>query len=288
MMFHRFTNEPEMRVDTSGVISGAFFDKLLAHIRRTGPEIIALRDVPQTISEKRQFICLTIDDGYRCNAEIALPILRRYEAPATIFVPSGVLDRSLDAWWLQIEQMVKNEENPAGAYDAMLAEINRDPEALARMRETFPADQRELNERYFMNASEVKAIDQDPLIEIGGHTITHPLLKTLSDDEAYKEILQNKRDLEDLLGRSVDVFAYPFGNAQACGAREYALVERAGYKIGVTTRDGNVLPDHERHMTALPRYSVRGQFENLAIYNMQRHGAYRALRSRLGSAFVTE
>ncbi len=287
LMFHRFTDVPARRIDSAGVLSGAFFDSLIGYIRATGPEIIALRDVPRAIAEKRNFVCLTMDDGCRDNAEIALPILRHHRAPATIFVPSGVLDRSLDAWWLQVEEIAKTESDPPAAYDRMLAEISHDPEALERLRSSFPAHQAALNDRYFMNISEIQAIDKDPLIEIGGHTLSHPLLRALPDEEAYREIVQNKKDLEDLLNRPVETFAYPFGNAQACGDREFALAQKAGYKVAVTTRDGNVLPAHEGHMTALPRYSVRGRFENLAIYDMQRSGAYRALRSRFGPPFVT-
>lgn len=287
LMFHRFTDAPAKRVDCAGVLSGAFLDKLIGHIRASGPEIIALRDVPQAIAEKRKFVCLTMDDGYRDNAEIALPILRRHRAPATIFVPSGVLDRSLDAWWLQVEEMAKTQADPQATYDRMVAEISHDPGALERLRASFPAPQATLNERYFMDASEIQALDKDPLIEIGGHTISHPLLRILPDEEAYREIVQNKKDLENLLGRSVETFAYPFGSAQACGEREFALAQKAGYKVAVTTRDGNVLPVHEDHITALPRYSVRGRFEHLAIYDMQKSGAYRALRSRFGPAFVT-
>ncbi len=287
LMFHRFTTEPEKRVDNNGVASGQFLNKLLGHIKRSGQEIIPLRDVPGAIAERRRFICLTIDDGYRDNVEVALPILRRHKAPATIFVPSGVLDRSLDAWWLQVEELAKKHPHPQSAYLKMISMIDRNPALLAQMRNSFAADQEELNEKYFMNAREIKTIAQDPLIDIGGHTITHPRLRSLPADMAYYEIAKNKDDLEKLLDREIDTFAYPFGNSRACGPREFALVEKAGYKVAVTTRDGNVLPNHEGHLTALPRYSVRGQFERLAIYELQRSGTYRALKSRFGPTFVT-
>ncbi len=287
LMFHRFARNPQERID-GGVLDIRFLDALLTHIRKTGPEIIPLHDVPRAIAQKRRFICLTIDDGYRDNLEVALPVLHRHTAPATIFVPSGILDRSLDAWWLQIEEKAKSAANPQLAFLNMITEASSSPEALARMRSSFTLDQAEINDRYFLSEAEVKSIANDPLIDIGGHTVTHPLLKTQTDDEAYHEIVQNKQDLEQLLQRPVETFAYPFGHERSCGAREYELVEKAGYKVAVTTRDGNILPKHANHLTALPRYSVRGQYEYLAIYDMQKSGAYRALRSRFGSAFVTE
>ncbi len=288
LMFHRFTDKPENRIDSSGMVTGAFLDRLIRYIRVSGREIIPLREVPQAIAEEREFVCLTIDDGYRCNAEIALPVLRRHQAPATIFVPSGVLDRSLDAWWLQIEELARGYEEAQAAYDSMVASAWSSPEALERLRASFPASQAELNERYFLSPAEIKEINQDPLIEIGGHTVSHPFLRNLPDDEAYREITQNKKDLENLLGRPVEVFAYPFGNAQSCGAREFSFAQKAGYKLAVTTRDGNVMPEHRHYMTALPRYSVRGQFENLGVYDMQKFGTYRAIRSRMGAALVTD
>lgn len=214
--------------------------------------------------------------------------MRKHNAPATIFVPSSVLDRSLDSWWLQVEEISKTMREPRAAYANLVAEVSNDPESLDRMRHSFTADPADINERYFMSAEEIRDIDQDPLIEIGGHTISHPLLKRLTEEEAFREIAQNKTDLEALLDRPVETFAYPYGNDKACGTREFRLAERAEYKIAVTTRDGNIFSAHKNHMLALPRYSVRGFLENLAVYEMQRSGIYRIFKSRFGPAFVTE
>jgi peptidoglycan/xylan/chitin deacetylase (PgdA/CDA1 family) len=287
LMFHRFTDQKK-KIDSNGVVSAQSFDRLLGHIRRSGPEIIALRDAPRAIAEGRRFVCLTMDDGYRCNAEIALPVLRRHNAPASIFVPTSILDRTIDAWWLQVEEAARTHANPRRAYEKMVTEIRRRPEALARLRESFSVPQEELNDRYFLSAAEAKALDRDPLIDIGGHTITHRPLKGLSDDEAAREIYQNKKDLESLLQRDVDSFAYPFGDAQACGAREYALARKAGYTVAVTTREGNIFQAHAAHMAALPRYSVREFPDGLAVFDMQRSGSYRALKTGFGSRFITE
>lgn len=288
LMFHRFTDKPDKRIDKGGVIDGLFFDQLLGYIRANGPDIIPLKEVPRAIAEKRKFVCLTMDDGYKDNLRIALPILERYRAPASIFIPSGVLDYSLDAWWLQIEELAKTYPDPPAAYDRMIAQIHHNAATLERLRPLFPANQKEINKRYFMSGDEIKTADKNPLIEIGGHTVTHPLLARLNEEEAYREILQNKKDLEKLLNRPVEVFAYPFGNADACGVREFQLAQKAGYKVAVTTREGNVTGRHSNHLLALPRYNLRGDLENLAIYHMFRNGSFRALKSRLKSPFITE
>lgn len=288
LMFHRIAGAQEKIIDQSGVVSGKFFDRLLGYIKATGPEIIFLRDAPRYIAENKPFVSLTFDDGYRDNIEIALPVLRKHNVPATIFIPSGIFDRSLNAWWLQIEDIAKGKPNPRAAYEGMIAEIWQNPQALESFISLSSHDQKELNERFFLSSEEVKKISRDPLLDIGGHTLSHPRLKTLPEEEAFREIKQNKTDLENLLNRPVEAFAYPYGDPQTCGPREFELVEKAGYKVAVTTRDGNVLPAHKNNLMALPRYSVRGFLENLAVYDMQRNGTYRALKSRLGPALVTE
>jgi peptidoglycan/xylan/chitin deacetylase (PgdA/CDA1 family) len=287
LMFHRFTNEPDKRIDRGGMVSGKFLDKLIGYIRNSGLEIIRLNHIAQAIAENRKFVCLTIDDGYRDNSEIALPVLQRHNAPATIFIPSLAISRSLDSWWLQIEELSKEKTNPPAAYAKMISAAERDPEVLEYLRSRFLFSYEEINERYFMSAAEIIKIASDPLIEIGGHTLSHPLLANLNEKEALREIRKNKEDIEDLLQCDVNAFAYPFGNSKACGSREFNLAFQAGYKIGVTTRDGNIFTEHIEHLTALPRYSIRGHLEDCSIFEMQKTGTYRALRSRLGPAFVT-
>ena len=71
--------------------------------------------------------------------------------------------------------------------------------------------------------------------EIGSHTLTHPWLTRLPIDHAREEIVASKKSLEDLFGRSVDHFCYPYGdwNEAVCD-----LVREAGYQTAVTTEFG--------------------------------------------------
>ena len=273
LMFHRFTDDASARVNMGGVVDIGFFDALLAHIRNRGIDIIALKDAPEALKQGRAFVCLTFDDGYRDNLTLALPILEEYDAPATIFVPSSVLDGSIDAWWLQIEHLA---DTPAH-YAEMAGRAMRSSTALAEMRASFAADQRKLGELYFMNAAEVKEIAAHNLIDIGGHTRTHPRLSSLSEEEALAEIAGNKLDLEKLLGHEIECFAYPYGNALSCGVREYDLAQQAGYKVAVTTREANLRSTD--NMMALPRYGVRGTMEDPSMFDMMWSGVYGAIKA---------
>ncbi len=56
--------------------------------------------------------------------------------------------------------------------------------------------------------------------------------------------------------------AYPYGSAEAAGAREFRLAKELGYRTAVTTRKGLVYAEHGEHLTALPRVSLNGDYQD--------------------------
>jgi peptidoglycan/xylan/chitin deacetylase (PgdA/CDA1 family) len=73
---------------------------------------------------------------------------------------------------------------------------------------------------------------QDQNITFAGHTINHVSLTSYQTESAFKEISEGKKQLEAMLGREVDFFAYPYGSFDS---RIISLVEKAGYKLAFTT-----------------------------------------------------
>jgi peptidoglycan/xylan/chitin deacetylase (PgdA/CDA1 family) len=74
-------------------------------------------------------------------------------------------------------------------------------------------------------------------IEIGSHTATHVDLTSLSDHEAFRELVESRLAIERRLRHPVQWLAYPFGDYDA---RIERLVRRAGYVLAVTTEGGSV------------------------------------------------
>jgi len=72
-------------------------------------------------------------------------------------------------------------------------------------------------------------------VQFGSHTLTHPWLSDLPDQDIEREVCDSKRKLEDILGSEVTCFAYPWGIADM---RVRAAVARAGYKAALTAREG--------------------------------------------------
>jgi len=73
--------------------------------------------------------------------------------------------------------------------------------------------------------------------EIGTHTLTHPDLRFLSEEEAGKEILGGKQWLEELLSSEVSMFCYPRGHYNAAIS---SAVKEAGFRGARTTELGSI------------------------------------------------
>lgn len=173
------------------------FEEHLAWLSETC-ELIPFRSLPEAArggSGSRPAVAVTFDDGYADNHTTALPLLREYGVPATIFLTTGFIDR--------------------------------EPAALARFRELLGAD--DLTPLSWTEVDELAAEG----IEIGAHTRTHPNLMRLGPHEVERELRESKSRLEDRLGAPVLSVAYPFGKeGRHFGPAVVDLARDAGYLYG--------------------------------------------------------
>ena len=119
----------------------------------------------------------------------------------------------------------------------------------ARVEENGRADYRALT------AQEVYQLAYDGLVEVGSHTVTHPMLATQSLEVQQKEITQSKRQLEAILGRPITTFSYPYGGRATIGQETVQLVCEAGYKVACANYSSPVTSGSNLYL--LPRYLVR-------------------------------
>lgn len=105
-----------------------------------------------------------------------------------------------------------------------------------------------------LDVSEVTALARGGLIDIGAHTVTHPVLSTLSLAAQRVEIQQSKAFLEDTLGFPVSSFSYPYGSRSDYTLETAALVREAGFTSACAYYSGVVKLSTERFQ--LPRMQV--------------------------------
>jgi peptidoglycan/xylan/chitin deacetylase (PgdA/CDA1 family) len=128
-----------------------------------------------------------------------------------------------------------------------------------------------------MSWDELKSFAEDPLVTIGGHSITHCNLAHQSEDVARDELTVSRTRIEGALQRPVVHLAYPYGDRIAAASREFALARAAGYKTAVTTRPGMVFRENADHLTALPRVSLNGNYQDARILPVLTSGAATAM-----------
>lgn len=183
-------------------------------------------------------VLITFDDADRTLLEEGLPILRTHRTPALAFVVAGHLGTRRPFWWREVELLLDGGARAAGypsQSDEMVRVLKGLPDAerrhaVRRLRRSAPAgtpEEAQLTER------EVRGLSEGG-IEIGNHTMTHPVLDRCSARRIRSEILRAHRKLTDIVGTRVRAFAYPNGNWHSQAER---TLETLGY-------DGAFLFDH--------------------------------------------
>ena len=256
------------------------FEKLLAFLRRwcnplpLGEAVTRLTEhaLPPAAAS------LTFDDGYADNLTVALPLLKRFGVPATVFVAPGYLDGGRMWNDTVIESIRSSREATLDLRDEGLsAHAVGTTEAKQRTIATFladlkyrPAPERErlanriadraratLPDDLMLTTAQVRELRQGG-VEIGAHTITHPILARTEASVAEREIRDSKRALESILQEEVPLFAYPNGQpGKDYGAEHVEMVRQAGFLAGVSTAKG--VATARSHLFELPRFTPWGR-----------------------------
>ena len=283
----------------------AFLRAMLSHLRSRGIDIITIDELHLRMVERnfsRRFACFTLDDGYRDNRDFALPVMREFDAPLAVYVASDFADGTGRLWWIALEMVIARASSievgiggaathldtstPAAkqaAFDRLRAwllslpaeqDIHREIAALCARH---GVDETTISRDLCMSWDELKAFADDPLVSIGAHSITHCNLAKQSEEIAGHEMAISRARIEAALQRPVLHLAYPYGDRHAAGPREFALARAAGFKTAVTTRPGMLFPESADHLTALPRVSLNGNYQDTRILPVLTSGAATAM-----------
>ena len=196
LMLHRVIEQRSEGENRELEITPKFLRRTIEAYRQQGHRFVSIDEACDVIKRGRTdypFVCLTFDDGYQDNYDIAYPILKQEEVPFAIYVTTGFIDNRIPMWWYRCESREQCQTC-----------LNN---AKVQQREHSYS-----NKKLGISAESLKALDADPLCTIGAHTVSHPKLDTLSSEEQRKEIMQSKQELEALLSHPIRHFSYPHGS----------------------------------------------------------------------------
>ena len=286
-------------------ITPSFLRATLAHVRSRGIDIVTADEMQRRLIEHdfaRRFACFTFDDGYRDNRDFALPVMRDFDAPLTVYAASDFAEGTGRLWWVALERIVTAADRidaeiggtaihlDTASIEAKQAAFTRVHDALrglpddrdvARAISSLCAyhgiDEAAISGELCMSWDELKRFADDPLVTIGAHTISHCNLAKRSESQALQEMTGSRTRIEAALQRPAVHLAYPYGDRSAAGPREFAMALAAGFKTAVTTRPGMVFAENAEHPTALPRISLNGNYQTNRILPVLTSGAATAM-----------
>jgi peptidoglycan/xylan/chitin deacetylase (PgdA/CDA1 family) len=228
--------------------------------------------------------------------------MREFNAPFTVYAVSDFARGQGRLWWVALERVIAATDTidveiggtathldttTTAAKQAAFArlhdwlrslpgdaDVNREVSALCVR---YGIDEDAISRELCLSWDELKPFADDPLVTIGAHTISHGNLAKQSETSAMHELRTNRADLEAALQRPVHHLAYPYGDKNAAASREFALARSAGFNTAVTTRPGMIFAENAAHMTALPRISLNGNFQDARFLSVLTSGAATAM-----------
>lgn len=214
----------------------------------------------------RRPIIVTFDDGFEDNYTHAFPILKEFDVPATVFLSTGYIGQPGTYWWDRLAYIINHIPPCTLSIPEFKFAITVGGDIAARRRGLHDfiwnvkylsnparirvcAEMDELYGSYFvgedlhmsrpMNWDQVREMAAAG-IEFGSHTVTHPVLTSLTPAEIRHELAESKREIENRLQTSCDVISYPVGRSFAFDDNITVIARECGYRLGVSyCRGGN-------------------------------------------------
>ena len=285
LTYHRFSREADL-----AKTSAAEFAAHLAYLKKHN-QVLSLSDAAENLQNGKSLppnaTVITIDDGYADAYEIAFPILKEFDFPATLFAVTDFLDAKL--WlWTDLMRYVLTEttenfliaefENGA-AIKTKLVDARQRLTAAERVNsilKKLPNEEKEAKIKLIAESLNVKIpalptsefapvswaqareMDADNL-RVESHTVTHPILTNVNQAQLDYELHASKERLQNELSRPVKTFCYPNGSLNET---IWQAVKNNGYQCAVTTAYGFNQPNANPFL--LNRISAQPAIENFA------------------------
>jgi peptidoglycan/xylan/chitin deacetylase (PgdA/CDA1 family) len=287
-------------------VTPEFLDGLVRRLTRARVDIVSLDEMHRRFIEgdfKRRFVCLTFDDGYKDFLRWAYPVLRKYKVPFAMYIATSFPDRLGELWWVALEAVIAQNRRigmvingddryfecasvsqKRELYDEIyryLRSMKTEEEVRRVVRDLcacYRVDVASFCRDLCMDWAEIVELAADPLCTIGAHTVNHMMLRKVQSDATVRaEMEMSRAVLEAALGKRPEHLAYPVGDPTSAGPREFRIAAELGFKTAVTTRPGVLFKAHRDYLTALPRISVNGEFQQQRYMKVLMSGAGTAL-----------
>jgi peptidoglycan/xylan/chitin deacetylase (PgdA/CDA1 family) len=214
-------------------------------------------------------VVLTFDDGYESNFTLGFPVLREFDAPATIFLSTDFIEQKQFIWPNRVEFSIlstqhsslrlpfNNEERlfdlshdearikAVDTIKPLMKLLNKDPR-----NDLVDTIERSLEQKLNFNAAtpaihrpltwqQIQEMSRSKLVDFGAHTCSHENLAACPLDLLTREITVSKKIIEERTCASCPLFCYPYGGQEAFNGQTKESLQKAGYTAALTTITGS-------------------------------------------------
>ncbi len=211
----------------------SLFEEYIRYLK-THYRILRFEEDWNDVDEKS--VVITFDDGYYDFYAEAFPILKKYDCPATLFVCTGNIGTEREFWYDRLTRVVERDELRV-IRDRLKRMLPSEREAeLQRIEKDsgFTNYDRDKYDRT-LTPAEIRELWNSGLITIGAHTVTHSSIGNEPYELQKEEIFHSKNVLESIIGKSVTVFSYPFGQKDTYSDVTIELLKKAGFRKAACT-----------------------------------------------------
>jgi peptidoglycan/xylan/chitin deacetylase (PgdA/CDA1 family) len=260
LLYHRVA---ELSADPQLLaVPPARFDEQLAMLCRYGTPM-RVDEMLEAARERRlppRAFAVTFDDGYADNWDSAEPVLDRHGVPATIFVTTGYLDGDREFWWDELERILLG---PLSHHDSWTVEQSADPTprhreyrewsvklrgvsaterctTLKALADRYGAAPRARTTHRPVTWERVAQAAQVGLIDVGAHTVSHPVLAARPIAEQRNEIAGCRNHIREATGRDPAGFSYPFGSRRDYARETSEIVRDCGFDFACANVAGGL------------------------------------------------
>ena len=286
------------------------FEKFTSHLRFLQQEFqfCSLDHISETILRGRSVsgprIAVTFDDGIGDVIENAIRVAQIYQVPMTFFLPTYFIDTGKPYWFMELPVLVKAAVGHCIEYKGKKFTIQIKDDADRTCEELFGkiASQRSKPAEIENSLSQIRSclpssvieaaykkipkpigwqrvyeLSKDSLVCFGSHTVSHPFLLALSKNEISHELVMSREKIQDVTGKPVQYFCYPYGAPDDIGPQAPAIARRV-YDISTTMIRGAVKPGTDRAYVA--RIPIYERDSNQVVLNKVCQAAIRAIREK--------
>jgi peptidoglycan/xylan/chitin deacetylase (PgdA/CDA1 family) len=280
-------------------ITPKFLDAAIGALKRWKFDIVSMDEACRravTLASPRRFVCLTFDGAYKDLMTSAYPVLSRHGVPFTVYVPTAFPDGVGEAWWLALEAVIARENrlslmmdrgeqrfDIAGVsekyqlYDFLWGWMRSlSPPDLSRaindLCKRYSIDLAAMSRQAFMDWGDLAQLAADPAVTIGSATVNYPVLSSLKDAVALREMTMGTAVAQAAFRREVRHFAYPFGDHAAFRRQHVAMAAEAGLISAVSAIPGVVASAGRTNLHALPRIAWDGRRRSLRAMRVMLSG----------------